>query len=525
VAQANLEQTLRSLPEIGRLVKERPNRQVWRFEFEAKPYYLKFYPRNSVGGGLDPIRQWLRRRLRGSSAVLEFTRLQMLQRARIPAPRAIAVLVGFRIKDQLGDAVIMEALEPSVALDEYLSGFELRGEMAPDHREISRQIRELVRQLVETGLGHGDLHLGNLVLKDGKVHLIDGFAVRKGMRSRDLFRLAHSVAPFATLTDLMRGWELLAGGDLPKHNPMSEPLRQAFLKRVSGDNRYFGRLRVRGWSGVFFRSSKFAKRWSIASTLQIEKDDWERAWPQLWQQVENDELKILKRSRSGDVMAAEVALGGKTVPIVIKRPHKGRWYRYINEIPRASRSWRGWLKGWSLIARNLPTAWPLLVIERRRFGYITDHISIFERVPGTTLGRTDLDALAPSQREMLFRRAGRILRMIDNTGLSHFDAKAPNWIVREDCKLGPSPVLIDTDAVRFRRWVALGIQRLLKSMREHAGYTPADSLSLCLGYAPYSVPRLDDGSENGQAEPQQNEAIPSQSSGTPGEEWGGGHAG
>jgi hypothetical protein len=58
--------------------------------------------------------------------------------------------------------------------------------------------------------------------------------------------------------------------------------------------------------------------------------------------------------------------------------------------------------------------------------------------------------------------------------------------VRDDPVLGPSPVLIDVDGVRQRRWIALGIRRLLRSLRDHRQYTPADSLALCQGYAPYS---------------------------------------
>ena len=54
------------------------------------------------------------------------------------------------------------------------------------------------------------------------------------------------------------------------------------------------------------------------------------------------------------------------------------------------------------------------------------------------------------RREMLFRRIGRILRRVEQQGFSHFDAKASNWIVRDDEKLGPGPVLIDVDGVRQR---------------------------------------------------------------------------
>jgi len=85
---------------------------------------------------------------------------------------------------------------------------------------------------------------------------------------------------------------------------------------------------------------------------------------------------------------------------------------------------------------------------------------------------------------MLLRRTGRILRTIDQIGFAHFDAKAPNWIVRDDGTLGPTPIMIDIDGIRQRRWTALGIRRLLKSMHLNKTYGIADSLSLCLGYAP-----------------------------------------
>ena len=474
-------------------MKDRPYRQVWRFEHEGRPYYLKFYPREGVRKRFHHLRDWFRRLGRGSPAVLEFSRLQMLQRAKIAAPRPVAVLVGFRLSGQLGDAVIMEAIEPAVSLDHYLNDFALRGMRAPDHRDISRQVRELAHQLVVTKLGHDDLHLGNFLISNGRVHLLDGYAVRRGMRARDIYRLAHSVSPFATNTDLRRGWNLLVGGgSMPRRNPISAELRNAFLKRVGDDNRYFGRLDIGPWSGVFFRETKFAKRWSEASGLIIARAEWEQAWSDLVQRIERDELLILKRGRSGDVLATELALGGRVIQVIIKRPRKRYWYRYLNEIPRPSRSWRSWVKGWNLIARNLPTAWPLLVMERRRFGYLVDQFSVFERVAGPTLARADLDSFDAPAREMLFRRAGRILRKIDETGMSHFDAKASNWIVREDPVIGPSPVLIDTDAVRFRRWAALGIRRLLRSMKDHPQYTPLDSLALCLGYAPYSPPPRED---------------------------------
>ena len=81
VSPVALENFLRDLPRNGTRIKDRGYRQVWRFEFEGKGYYLKFYPRRGMR---------LKRIFRGSAALREFVRLQALQRAGVPAPRAIA---------------------------------------------------------------------------------------------------------------------------------------------------------------------------------------------------------------------------------------------------------------------------------------------------------------------------------------------------------------------------------------------------------------------------------------------------
>lgn len=484
-AQASLEQTLRDLPRVGTRVKDRGYRQVWRFEHGGKPYYLKFYRRQ---GERD---RW-RRIFRGSPAIREFHRLQWLQKAGIPAPRAVAFLMGFKLEGADGDAVIFEAIEPSVPLDEYLNDRELSGVPVAGHRNLADQVVDLVHKLGQAGLGHDDLHLGNFLLHDGQVYLIDAYAVRKGgLRTGDVMQLGASVSRFATTSDLVRGWRKLGGGDRPPEtNPVNRRLWRTSLQRVASDNRYFGRVAVDGWQAVFFRHTKHPRRWSPASRLRVSEDDWRKAWPALWRQIESDALPVLKRSPSGDVLSAEVELDGRTVPVILKRPRRRYWYRYLNEIGRGARPRRAWYKAWNLVFRNLPTAWPLAVLERRRLGYVVDSVLVTERVPGPTLWAVKLDAFADAAREMLFRRTGRILRQIERHGFSHFDAKASNWIVRADEKVGPSPVMIDVDGIRRRRWIALGIQRLLRSLVDRKQYNKEDSRNLCLGYAPRT--RLED---------------------------------
>ncbi len=479
MTEPQLELALRDLPSIGTLVKDRGYRQVWRFECNGRAFYLKFYPR----GGFKDL---FRRLTRGSPARLEFTRLQLLQRAKIPAPHAVALLMGMKIGRRSGDAVILDAIEPAIQLDALLGELELRAEEIPNHRELAAQIRDLVHQLALAKLGHDDLHLGNFILHEGKLFLLDGYAVHEdGLRLNDLLLLGHSVGRYATLTDLRRGWdELGPPSPMPTRNPVAAKLSNAWLWRITAENRYFGKISSGPWNGFFFKQDKHPRPWSDASRLQIDRENWTTALPQLLADMEQDRLPVIKRSKSGDVLSADVKLGGRTMPIIIKRPRRRYWYRYINEIGRGARARRAWKKAWNLIVRNVPTAWPLLLLEKRKFGYVTDCLIVFERVPGRTLSSENLDAIEPARRDQLFRRIGRLLRKIEQFGFSHFDAKASNWIVRPDEKRGPGPVLIDVDGIRRRRWIALGIDRLLRSLRQHRQYTVADSLALCQGYAP-----------------------------------------
>jgi tRNA A-37 threonylcarbamoyl transferase component Bud32 len=484
VDSQSLEQTLRNLPQIGTLIKDRKYRQVWRFEHAGKAFYLKFYPK---GGGRDQFRRFFR----GSPAMYEFRRLQWLQKAQIPAPRAGRVMLGFKLGDQTGDVVILDAIEPSVPLDQILIEAELRGQQVPNHLQLASQVRDIVQQLGKAKLGHEDLHLGNFLLHDGRLFLLDAYAVRAGgIRLRDLLMLAHSARRFCTTADLLRGWEAFSLGDSrtlpPLRNKLSQMLWQRAIETTTRENRYFGRLQSEAWSGFYCKRTKYSHRWSRASQLEITSQDWEREWPILLAKIESDQLPVIKRSRSGDVLSAQVKLAGQTLDVIVKRPRRRYWYRYINEIGRGSRPYRAWKKAWSLITRGIPTAWPVLLMEKRVAGYVTDAVLISEKIPGETLAHQDLDALPAPQRDLLFRRAGHLLRAIERFGFSHFDAKASNWIVLHDDKRGPMPILIDVDGIRRRNWIALGIQRLLRSMHENPHYVPADSLSLCQGYAPYA---------------------------------------
>jgi tRNA A-37 threonylcarbamoyl transferase component Bud32 len=202
-------------------------------------------------------------------------------------------------------------------------------------------------------------------------------------------------------------------------------------------------------------------------------------------QLQSGQLKTIKQSRSGAVLAGQIVLAGVPVDVIVKKPRRKYWHRYVNEIGRGSRSRRAWTKAWALMVRHIPTAWPILMMERRRFGYVVDQLIVFEQIRGVPLWRVALNDLPREQRDLLFGRLGRLLRRLEGQGLYHWDAKASNFMVLSDPQRGPTPMVIDVDGIRKIRWRRSGIHRLLKSLRQdQKAYNPADSLALCRGYAP-----------------------------------------
>ncbi|MCS7033687.1 MAG: hypothetical protein NZ561_06785 [Phycisphaerae bacterium] len=480
MSEQALIETLRNLPAVGQLIKDRGYRQVWRFELHGRGYYLKWYP--SEGSRL----KWL---LAGSPAVTEFTRLIALQKARIPSPRAIAVLRGFTLNGRRGDAVILEAIEPSIRLDRYLEQCDLNGGIIPNRRQLAAELIDLVYSLGRARLGHADLHLGNILLSNGRLYLLDGYSVRTGgLKLRHVMMLGHSVARWASRADMVRGWRKLmaTSGTPPLQNSLDSRLYRKLVRRTLRENTYFGRLNCDGFRGQFVKSMPSRRWWCPASALQVTAEDWIREWPAIRQGIEQDRFTVIKRGDSGDVLAATAHLGGTDVEIVIKLPRRKSLWKHLNSIGRRSRNRRTWIKAWKLNLRNFAAEWPLLLMEKSFAGYVTESVLIMARVPGPTLADVNLDQLAPGDRQALFLRLGRTLRRLEQAGFGHFDAKSTNWIVMPDPHRGPIPVMIDVDGVRHYRWDGKGLQRLLRAMKQHPQYTKTDSLWLCRGYAPWA---------------------------------------
>jgi tRNA A-37 threonylcarbamoyl transferase component Bud32 len=470
MAHEQLERTLKELERVGTFVGAEDGKQVWQFDEGGRTYRLHFYSR----GGAN-------------RAIREFRGLTQLQKAQIPSAHAVAMLSGFRVKGALGDAVVLNHLEGAERLDRYLAGFDARGEAVPLRRDLARQVRSIAMQLGRAKLGHRKLGLDQFLLCGQQLHLTGGEYIHTGgLRMNDVLHLGHSAARFASSAEMLRAWQTLGPGvDLPGSNPVSQRLWKAAARNSRGENKYFGKFSGNGWTGVFTKRADLPRRWAAASRLTIAREDWQRAWPALLERIERDQLEVIKRGDSGDVLAGEVIIGGKPIAVIVKRPRRKYWRQIFIDLARPSRAARTWTKTWKMLVRDVPSEWPMLLMEKRRLGYVTDAVIVFGKVEGATLAAIDLDAMAADRRDLLFRRVGRVLRRIEMLGFTHMDAKSTNWIVFDDgSAAGPRPVLVDLDGVRHYRWATAGIMRLLRAMKQHGQYTPRDSLALCQGYAP-----------------------------------------
>jgi hypothetical protein len=256
-------------------------------------------------------------------------------------------------------------------------------------------------------------------------------------------------------------------------------------------------IRIDPWSGWFKSAHDRPLDYSLASRLSITAEDWQREWPRLIQSVRANQLDILKSDASGDILSGQICLQGRPIDVIVKYPRNKYLYRKLFNVFRASRARRLFDKTRWLLVRRIEVEYPLIVMERRIMGYPVESVAVFEKVPGTPLNQVDLSIMSLDEREMFFFRCGRVLRRIEDTGLSHTDAKSSNWIVyRPDVKTdtlqqttGARPILVDAYGIRNLNYFLqlFGIHRLLRAMKDHPEYTPLDSLHICQGFSPRST--------------------------------------
>jgi len=501
----------------ARLVKANDGREVWAVQAGRDVLFAK------VG---RPGRQWARwrRLLFGSDAARERRIADYAADHQIDTVCPVAV----------ADAPIQGRKPTSIFVTIGLPGAEPLNErwsrLEPADattRKIKNQIIDAAARLIahahQNGFEHFDLHAGNVLIQPHgnryRALFVDLHNVRTGRCVsdaaviRNLAQFNQWFQRYALLTDRLRfldtylHWRKVLqptsayGRNLGcNKRELLDRLARAARKhadtlyakrdrRIMRTGRYFAGLVLdQGWRAHVFLASKHVepRQWK----------DWLRD-PTRWVSFA-DRSRIIKDSQSATVCRAELELqGGETLPIIVKRALGRSFFKRIRNIFGTSRPMLTWRRGNALLNRQIPTARPLAVVERRRFGLRLDSMVITEYLENAK----DLDTLLTvSLRELstheqrrikgeIVESLARAIRRLHERGFSHRDLKAPNVMVQWDPESADAPrvLLIDLDGLKPARRVSFerqlrAITRLNVSLDHCKRVTRTDRLRFLIRY-------------------------------------------
>lgn len=424
------------------VVKQNLQRTISRITLPAATLYLKRCRANTP-------RAWVRELLRPPKARLEFENAVELRHRGVPCTEPL----GWAEVDSRwpGDSYILTREQPdAVPLDVYLS----RPLPLPERWGVAAKLGLLFAGMHAAGVSHPDPHPGNFLYDSRQLTLLDVHAVRFGpplsrSQARDnLVLLNRWFRVRAERTDRRRFWRAYtAGSPHPDVDTLAREVEAATERsnlrfwasrtgRYLGTNRQFRRVKAGSVRGHAVRDlpDDLLNRW-LADPDAVFRDP---------------AVTLLKDSPSSTV----AAVPGE---IIYKRFRRKSWFAAAKNLIRRSAALRSWVFGHNLLDRHLPTARPLFVAHRYRFGLPCEGYVAFERVPDAVELPAAVGALAPRELDALAESIGRLVRRMHDRHVAHRDLKAPNILLA-----GPdrNPVLIDLvgltvgrrvpDAIRVR---------------------------------------------------------------------------
>jgi tRNA A-37 threonylcarbamoyl transferase component Bud32 len=364
----------------GDVIKENGARVVWRVPSGSPALYIKRFPP-----------EFFRDRARK-----EATMLLALEGAGIPCPRLVATG-----KDVSGTYVITEEIADAPILKEVLE----RG--GPSTKGLATALGTLVRRLLDSGFEHQDLHVGNILVRDRTLYVMDVHRARRSSRlprSRRMGTIAFTAMSFLELRPLTDVARFLNGAGLRRHEEWEtvwDLLRRALHRYYAGREKRC----VEGGRG-FGRRGRIYHR----TGTDLEKVlSWVRTGPKIPIKVEGS--RGLWRSGDG---------------LFLKEMRRGRAVRY-------------WRNAHGLAVRNVGTPRLLAASDTWVAGDWIDSEDLY------TFVSTRFGALGRAGRDRFLERLARDVRRLHHTGVFHGDLKATNVLVGESACL-----FADLDRIRFR---------------------------------------------------------------------------
>ncbi len=497
-------------------VKRGASRTVWRCRLGGAAYYLKHY---HTPGLLRRFRRWLF----GSDAEREMRYSQRLASHGIATTEVLAVGRAGRRTWLVSRAA--EAASPMSAWhDERAESHDPR--VAAEVRAVTLATAELVGKMHAAGIIHQDLHTGNILIQgdasDRRLVLMDLHRMSRRRwlsrraRAKNLAALMHDRQHATTRTlrlaflkrylavartsGTLQGWQVMVTHFAAAH---TRSIYAARDRRVTGNNKYFTRLRLRrGWRGHAVLASKRRLGPSAAAGMSFTRAQWQQLLAEPEKLFDAPDAAVVKDSPSSLVLRRSLIVGGHSIDVYIKRNRRKRAYKFLTDAFRASRAKKSFRLGHALLTRRLATALPLVALERRIGPFLQDSILIAEAVaPAERLNRflerwlgrraAKTQGIDTAKQQQLARdllhQLGRMLRQLHANGFAHRDLKANNVLVHWTQEGPPQMVLVDLDGLSRPWWLTArrgfhSLMRLNVSLLECTCVNHAGRLRMLLGY-------------------------------------------
>lgn len=502
-------------------VKQNGARTVWRAELGGEPFYLKYYAWNRWSGVLRGL-------IRPQACEAEWNGGIYALRVGIPAVEPVAYASNILAGRRGMSVLVTRAIRDSQPLNEFWTRLRSDDDTRRLRHDVARlfdQLAEMIARAHQAGFEHMDMHAANLLVqtvgrRTYRTLFVDLHSARLAMPIsdravvRNLAQLNQWFQRHATVGERLRflrayvrwrheyehafvharplglSFEQLVGALVEEAGIHAERLWSQRDRRVCRDGTYFARLRLpSGWRGLVVRRCKHPTDESIASRLTFDATWWRGQLSDPMRLFAADAATDVKNSHSGVVRRITLATPEGPLPAIVKRPLARNWRRAIRQRLATSRSMRAWRLGHALLNRDVATARPLAVLERRIGGLVLDSVLLTEAIPGAV----DLDA---DLRREFERRTSRqwldyrrqvadelalLLRRLDDRGFHHRDCKASNiLVVREPVR---KLLWIDMDGIRMGPSTTLdALVRLHVSLLDVPGLTRTDRLRFLRRY-------------------------------------------
>jgi tRNA A-37 threonylcarbamoyl transferase component Bud32 len=401
-----------------------------------------------VGSGRHALREHVKARLGRAPAVREWRMLAAMHAAGIPVPEPLA----------LGALPNGDRLLALRWIDGTPLAEALRGTPAA-RRDLLAALAALVRRVHETGVVHGDLHAGNVLVDAHGPVLLDWQHARPArtqrQRIRDLARLEFSLAPLVSCGRRLCVRRSVLG--LPATRDTA--VRDALLRAGAAAD---ARARAHARS----RTASACRPGRLATAFEIEGERGLRL-----RQLDGEALAAIRADQRAALAARDarvcksdarssvtaIAVAGQRV-FVKETPFRGV-ARALADVLRGSAGFRAWRAGHGLAARRIGAALPLAFGERRVLGVPVASWVVLEDLRPAAPASFALETGAAAAEEILDALA-RLAIALHRAGVDHGDLKGTHVLLQRT----PSclePRLIDLEGVRFPR-------RLREARRLHA---------------------------------------------------------